>query len=87
MLVGGACSERSLSSGEEGLSVRSALSFLRISGCLVRGRGASRRVGPDPPAPRSIQYDQICRGLVLAALLETTPTLVLLKNKPVATDL
>ncbi len=43
--------------------------------------------GRPHPTAWSIQYDQTCRGLALAALLETTPTVVLLKNKPVTTDL
>lgn len=86
MSVGCACGERGLSSGEKGLSVRSTLSVLQISGCLVRGRvGAG---GPGPPAPCwSIQYDQTCIGLVLAGPVTTAPRIVLLKNKPVTTDL
>ena len=59
--------------------------FFRSNHRVSCFRGAGG-VGPTRTAC-GIQYDQICRGLALAALLETTPAVVLLKNKPVATDL
>lgn len=59
---------------------RPSVPIVRLLMCVVRLGEPSRTMW-------SIQYDQICRGLVLAGLLRTAPPVVLVKNKPVATDL
>ena len=76
------CLRKHVIAGAAGVlvSVSGRVHFLKNEPDPIRLCGPSRTAW-------HIQYDQICRGLVLAGLVTTAPRIVLLKNKPVTTDL